>query len=326
MERLDLQKIILGNLPLIGISYQGKQKDEEYRKRFSNKDEMKKVMKVALKYEIKYFASSSHDFNELSPIYLNVIKELEEDEGVEIFLIPCIGIPLEIGKEKVNDYRRWATHLNYEKEKFGKEIIEKYFNDPILNCRYNWKENLKIAKPYNLKEIEKELKIDWKKWEDSIFRFSDYRIAWIEPGSESDFIIISRIDLLEELIDRTLDIGYRVLLGSHHLGVSSSIIEEEKIRKFDGYVTPINKLGCMMFPNKREVENSVIKIRESGKIIIAIKPFAGGRIEPKEALDYVYKKVKVDSCMVGVGSIKEAEEDFRIAKNILKNLAATKYF
>lgn len=317
MEGIDLQKIILGNLPLIGISYQGKEKDEEYKKRFSNKDEIKKVMKVALNFGLRYFAASSYDFNELSPIYLNAIKELEEDEGIEIFLIPCIKIPLKIGKEEINDYRRWVTHLNYEIEKFGKGIIEKYFNDPILNCRYKWKENLKIAKPYNLKEVEKELKIDWEKWENNIYKFSDYKIAWIELGSESDFIIISRIDLLEELIDRVLDIGYRVLLGSHHFGVSSSIIEEEKIKKFDGYVTPINKLGVMMFPNKREVENNIIKIKES-RIIIAIKPFAGGRIEPKEALEYVYKKVKVDSCMIGVGSIKEAEENFKIAKNILK--------
>ncbi|MEM1575115.1 MAG: hypothetical protein QXF09_05890 [Nitrososphaerota archaeon] len=313
-----MQKIILGNLPLIGISYQGKQKDEEYKERFSNKEEIKKVMKVALNFGLRYFAASSHDFNELSPIYLNAIKELEEDEGIEIFLIPCMKIPLKLGKEEINDYRRWATHLNYEVEKFGKEIIENYFNDPILNCRYKWKENLKIAKPYSLKELEKELKIDWEKWENNIYKFSDYKIAWIELGSESDFIIISRIDLLEELIDRTLDIGYRVLLGSHHFGVSSSIIEEEKIRKFDGYVTPINKLGVMMFPNKKEVENNIMKIKESGKIIIAIKPFAGGRIKPKEALDYVYKKMKVSSCMIGVGSIEEAEEDFKIAKNILK--------
>ncbi|MEM3407569.1 MAG: hypothetical protein QW806_02350 [Nitrososphaerota archaeon] len=314
MERAGLQKIILGNLPLIGISYQGEEKDEEYKKRFSNKDEIKKVMKVALKYGIRYFAASSHDFNELSPIYLNAIKELEEDEGIEIFLIPCMRIPLKIGKEEINDHRRWATHLNYEVEKFGKEVMERYFGDPILNCRYKWKENLKIAKPYNLKEVEKELKIDWKKWENDIFNLSNYRIAWIEPGSESDFITISRIDLLEELIDRTLEIGYRVLLGSHHFGVSSLIIEEEKIGKIDGYVTPINKLGVMMFPNKEEVENNIIKIRENGKIVIAIKPFAGGRIEPKEALDYVYKRMKADSCMIGVGSVKEAEEDFKIAK------------
>ncbi len=318
MKSLDLQKIILGNLPLLGISYQGKKKDEEYKKRFSNKNEMKKIMRIAIKYGIKYFAASSHDFNELSPFHLDAIKEIEEEEGMEILLIPCIKISLEIKKEKINDYRRWATHLNYEAGKFGKEIIEKYYNDPILNCRPFWKENLKIAKAYGLKEIEKELKIDWKQWENSISKFSDYNIAWIEFGSETDFLAISRIDLLEELIDRTYEYDYRVLLGSHHFGASFPLIEEWKIRKFDGWVTPINKLGVMMFPTKKEVENAIIRAKKEGKIIIAIKPFAGGRIRIREALDYVYNEIKVDSCMIGIGSIKEAEEDFQIAKKVLK--------
>ena len=54
------------------------------------------------------------------------------------------------------------------------------------------------------------------------------------------------------------------------------------------------------------------------RIIIGIKSFAGGRIKPEEALNYVYNDVKVDSCMIGVGSIKEAEEDFKKARRILK--------
>lgn len=32
----------------------------------------------------------------------------------------------------------------------------------------------------------------------------------------------------------------------------------------------------------------------------------------------MYKEVRADSCMMGVGSVEEAEEDFRIARNVLK--------
>ena len=56
-----LEKVIFGNLPLLGISYQGKDKDREYKEKFSEKDEIKKIMKIALKNGIRYFAcSSSH--------------------------------------------------------------------------------------------------------------------------------------------------------------------------------------------------------------------------------------------------------------------------
>jgi len=39
-----------------------------------------------------------------------------------------------------------------------------------------------------------------------------------------------------------------------------------------------------------------------------------------EALSYVYKELKVDSCMVGVGSAEEAEKDFQVAGNILLSI------
>jgi len=166
-------------------------------------------------------------------------------------------------------------------------------------------------------QLQRELRIDWKTWENGIDRFSGWRIGWIEPGSETDFLALARSDLLGELIDRTRDAGYRCLLGSHHLGATAPLLEERRMRGFDGYVTPINKLEVMMFPNRREVEKAVRELRGRGKMIIAIKPFAGGRIKPKEALTYVFRRVEADACMMGVASIREAEEDFQAARQVL---------
>lgn len=233
---------------------------------------------------------------------------------MKIQLIPCFGIPLEFRGEKIDDYRRWATYLDYETENFG-NVTERYLEDPILNCRYDWRESLGRAKPYKLKELERELKVNWEKWEDRLFKFSSYNLAWLELGSESDFLAIARIDLLEELIDRIFGVVNRTLLGIHHAGASIPLIEEERI-KIVGYVTPVNKLGVMMFPTQQEAETIIGKASRAGKIIIGIKPLAGGRIEPREALDYVYRKMKADSCMIGVCSVKEAEEDFQIARSL----------
>jgi len=314
---LKSQKIVLGNLPFLGISYQGREKDEEYKDKFSNKHEIKRVMKVAVKHGVRFFSVSSHSFTDLSMLHLEAIGEVEEEEETEISLIACISIPLQLGGAKVNDYKRWKTHLTYEIEKFGNAVLYRVLNDPILNFRPRWKENLRNIRPYTMSRLQRGLKIDWKKWEDNLNRFSNWKIAWIEPGSETDFLALSRSDLLGELIDRTRDAGYRSLLGSHHLGATVPLLEESRIRRFDGYVTPINKLGIMMFPTQREAEKAAVEARRQGKLLIAIKPFAGGRIRPKEALRYVYKEMEADACMMGVASVKEAEEDFKAAREIL---------
>jgi len=314
---LKMQRIVLGNLPFLGVSYQSREKDQEYRERFSDKSEMKRVMKVAVKYGVRFFAVSSHRFNKLSTLHLEAIREVEEEEETDLMLIACLRIPLQIGGAKVNDYKRWKTHLVYESEKFGDAVLQRVFNDPILNFRPQWKETLRSVKPYTMSQLQRRLKIDWKTWENSIDNLASWRIAWIEPGSETDFLALARCDLLGELIDRTRDAGYRSLLGSHHLGATVPLLEENRIRRFDGYVTPINKLGIMMFPTQREVEKAAKEARSNGKLLIAIKPFAGGRIRPKEALAYVYRGMEADACMMGVASVKEAEEDFQAARRIL---------
>jgi len=314
---LKMQKIVLGNLPFLGISYQSREKDQQYREKFSNKSEMKKIMKVAIKYGVRFFASSSHRFNELSMLHLEAVREVEEEEEMEIALISCISIPLQIGGAKVNDYKRWKTHLIYETEKFGGTVLQRVLNDPILNFRPQWKETLQNIRPYTTGQLQRRLKIDWRIWENSIDRLSGWKVAWIEPGSETDFLALVRSDLLGELIDRVRDAGYRSLLGSHHLGATVPLLEENRIRRFDGYVTPINKLGIMMFPTQREAEKAAGEARSKGKLLIAIKPFAGGRIRPKEALTYVYKEMEADACMMGVASVEEAEEDFQAARQIL---------
>lgn len=314
---LTSQRLILGNLPFLGVSYQGREKDRECRERFSDKAEMKKVMKVAIKYGTRFFSASSHRFNELAPLYLEAVKEVEEEEETEITLIACVSVPLLIGGARVNDYRRWKTLITYETERFQVDVLRRTLDDPVLNCRPGWRENIQAAKPYPKIQLQRGLRIDWRSWEESIDWLSSWRIGWIEPGSETDFLALTRIDLLGELIDVTRDAGYRCLLGSHHIGATARLLEETGMRGFDGYVTPINKLGVMMFPTQREVEKAARESKNRGRLIIAIKPFAGGRIKPREALTYVFREAEADACMIGVSSVKEAEEDFEAARRVL---------
>ena len=78
----------------------------------------------------------------------------------------------------------------------------------------------------------------------------------------------------------------------------------------------MNSMGVMMFPSR---DSAVEAIRAAKKPVIAIKPLAGGRLKPTEALEHIYRKMGIDFCMIGVGSEREAEEDFSIAHEILKS-------
>jgi hypothetical protein len=151
------------------------------------------------------------------------------------------------------------------------------------------------------------LQIDYEVVKDVLSKLNEVNILYVELGSETDFLAMcNRLDLLRNLIDLVSNsFRCKCLLGCHHSGTTIPILESSSIN-FDGYITPANKLGVMMFPTQQESEDA---IKNATKPVIAIKPFAGGRINPADAFEYVYDKLEIKSCMIGVGSEKELDED-----------------
>lgn len=317
---IPVPRLILGHLPFVGESYQGSEKNREYTTKFSDKTNTVKILRIAVeKYGLTVTAAGVSSNSRLTRLFLEAVRETERLADTEIAIIPCIQIPLTIHGKPVDTYRRWLTYYEIERQLAEDIILDKYLEDPVLQCRRDWKtkfkETLHHSKPYGRKEL-KDLQIDFESLEREITILEDYKILFAELGSETDFLALTdRLDLLETLVDRLHSTcGHRILLGVHHAGVTIPKLENSEI-KFDGYVTPINRMGVMMFPTSRL---AVEAIRVAKRPVIAIKPLAGGRIKSREALEYVYKEMEIDFCMIGVGSEREAEEDFSIAHKILK--------
>jgi hypothetical protein len=313
-------RLILGHLPFIGESYQGPRKNREYRSRFSDIKNTVKILRVAVeKYGLTVAAAGIMPGNELAGLFFKAIRETERLTNIEIATIPCVQIPLTIHGKPVDTYRRWLTYYKLESSIVGERILSRYLEDPVLQCRSGWKARFKDAvqhsKPYEREEL-KHLRIDDEKLEDGIKNLEDFDVLFAELGSETDFLAMTdKFDLIADLVDQLGSRnGYRVLLGVHHAGLTIPKLENSGI-DFDGYVTPVNKLGVMMFPTR---EMALRAIRASKRPVIAIKPLAGGRIGPGEALEHVYREAGVGFCMIGVGSVSEAEEDFLAAARILK--------
>jgi len=304
--------LILGHMPLVGISYQSREKDEKYRTRFSEASSMKRVIDAALSMGVRRFAAAAPGSSPLASLHLQVLRSIV-GEGHAIDLIPCVEIPVKLGDKRVDAFRRWATYLTFEGE-FYPEAKQRILDDPILNFREGWKDKLPMSKPYDREEF-RNLSIDWKQIEDGLEHFNDLPVSYLEPGSETDFLTMARrFDLLGELLDRIKERGYKgVLLGVHHAGVTIPALDEH-LSGFDGYVTPLNQMGVMMLPTKASAEKA---IEGTDRAVYAIKPLAGGRVKPKRAFTYVFG-FDLDGCMVGAASVAEVQEDLNAAVEALK--------
>jgi len=316
--KVRVPRLILGHLPFLGESYQGPSKNTDYNKKFSDIKNIEVILKRSIeKYSLNVFSAPTYTDGPHASKFLKAINNMKSETGIDIRLILCLKIPLLLENKKIDDYRRWTTYYNIEKKYGEKMILERYLNDPVLQARENWKEkflwNLNNVSPYSF-EID-DLQIDYEVVKDILSKLKEMSVLYVELGSETDFLAMcNRLDILSNLINLiSNNFRYKCLLGCHHSGTTIPILESSSIN-FDGYITPVNKLGVMMFPTQQESENA---IKNATKPVIAIKPFAGGRISPIDAFEYVYDKLEIKSCMIGVGSEKELDEDVSSAVEVL---------
>lgn len=283
--------------------------------RFSKIENTIRILTKAVEeYGITVMGAAPASESQLAEQLLEAVRVASQMTERKLSLIPCLRIPLTIDGVGVDDYRRWLSYYEVERKIDGK-ILERYLDDPILQCREGWREKLLYASvlstPYSTEEIER-LSVDYETVRSRLDSLQGFDVLFVEPGSETDFLAASgRLDLLDGLVEWIRGIyGYEVILGTHHAGSTIPILEGSGIR-FHGYLTPINQSGVMMFPTQHVALEAV---KNASKPVIAIKPLAGGRIPPNQAFQYVYEIAGVDSCMVGVGSDEELDTDLKAAR------------
>jgi hypothetical protein len=323
----EVPRIILGCMPFLGESYQGPERNRLYAQRFQEPNNLRSIiLKAFFNYGIHALAAVPGNACSLAASLLKVVKEIEDSYRIRLSLTPCISIRLRLGSEPVDEYRRWVTYFHlaskdYRKEGFqGKqELLQKFLRDPLLLSRPGWErrfsEALTRLSPYG-KEAAERLDYDEDSIRNALKTLNGYRILFVEPGSEIDFLVaMERFDRIEALLKLLKTLGFEnVFFGVHHAGRTIPALEASGLH-FHGYVTPVNRIGALMLPSQEEALKA---IKDSSKPIIAIKPLAGGRIRPQEAFSYVFKEVGIDACMVGVASERELEEDLEAAAKFVR--------
>lgn len=313
---IRVPRLILGNLPFLGESYQGSDTNNVYIERFSHVSYTTRLLERAIGKHDLTAISVMPPMNHLSNLFFQALRNAENNTGIEVGLIACFTIPLMIDSKPLDDYRRWTTYYRIE-TKNDSGIAKKYLEDPILQCRQGWAEKFSEAianpHPYSEEEIRR-ISLDRGKLQENLNSLRGYKVLLAEPGSETDFLTMTgRLDLLKEVIEYAKDsLGCPAIVGIHHAGTTIPILEEQQIG-IEGYLTPVNRLGALMLPSMNQALKSVTSTKRP---VIAIKTMAGGRIAPAKAFHFVLEKAHVAALSIGVADERELDVDVDEARKV----------
>ena len=319
LGKIDFPRLTMGIHPYDGVSYQDEKRDAENLKLFGEVNPVANIIGHTVQNFGFTVAQVDHMNPELNRLHLQAIWETERRLKTDIGLLAYILIPITLDGEIVSySERTHSTLFGYDLTAVGEEAyLKQVSKDEILKYTIGGSfDNLvtpKTVEPYTQADAEKFV-IDYAVLEQYLGFFAGCKIFVADPGAEIDLLAaVGRFDLIQEYLDFLRSRFDTVISSVHHGGITIPLIEEHNI-EFDGYIVPVNDLGMYMFPTKDRVVDAV---RKTNKLVIAIKPMAGGRYLGEKAFEYVFNDVGVESVMFGMGTIEQVTETATAARSVL---------
>jgi hypothetical protein len=316
---VEVPRLIAGLHPFDGYGYVSAEKDRANAEHFSEFQRIVDVLSYVAEEGIP-FSQTDHMEGHLNRQHLVAIWKSTLRTGIEIGTIPFLVVPVTLDGKLLDSRRVYATFDKNAYDRFGKAYREHLKGDPIVQYigkRHGDADGFLVrferVPCYTQEEIDR-MEIDYALLESTIGFFDGFDRLIADPGAEVDLLAPGgRLDLIEEYIAFLRKRFRAVVTSVHHPGVTLPILEKHNIG-FDGYVTPLNKLGVFMLPTPA---SALEAIRNSTRPVIAIKPMAGGRLLGREAFDYVLNEVGVSACMFGVGRLDEVKFTVSEAKKAI---------
>jgi hypothetical protein len=290
-------KLIQGIHPFDGMSYISEERDRDYRRKSLDVRKTAEILRYAIFEAGIPVPQVDQDIPDLDRLHLSALTILMEEEGVEIPVIPYVELPLKLRGEKLDSRRVFSTYDEQNLRLGGEEYRTHFLNDPIVNYRARSKEKIITCdnfKPYKTEELD-ELEVDYTLFERNIGFFKGFQILALDLGAQTDLLAMTgQLNKLEECLRALKREFGAVLISIHHAGASIPPLEEHSL-DYDGYITPVNRLGVAMFPTP---DKALKAIREATKPTIAIKAQSGGRDLGEESFRYVLS-TEGGNCLYG---------------------------
>jgi hypothetical protein len=157
---------------------------------------------------------------------------------------------------------------------------------------------------FDLKKMEKEI---------ALLKGMGARICLLHGNAVDDLLnpVERVINHAEEMLQLIREKGLIPGIACHD--ARAILYSDERGYDAKVYATPVNKIGFWMNP-----EGLTLKvIRQTDKPVIALKPFASGRIQPEEGLEFTLSTPGVTAVAIGVANYEEVIQDFKLAHKIL---------
>jgi len=288
---VPLPKLIIGANAFEGVSYIGRAQAAQFQEHFSKAENVRAVLDAAYNTGVRAFTCSN------TPSVMEALQGFSRTPEMSIF--PVIPNAYEYAQEASEKGVLGAVMSKakgfslYQKVKLGMRALTK-------------------IKSVLTKDVM-DLLLELLNFE--LMSFEKFKMGGVLlHGQVTDLALSSHNpDILAIFQDVIRDqYGLEPMLATHNFGSLLPQLMAWKIKM--PIMTAMNSKGFMMKPSREECEKLVA---ESGYQILAKKVLAGGRLSPEEAFPYLAGK-KIESVVVGVGSVPEAYHTFTVAKSILK--------
>lgn len=321
---VEVPRLIMGIHPFDGCGYVSAERDRQMLEHFADTQRIVDVLAWVAGQGIT-MVQVDHMVPHLNRQHLTAVWKASTQAQIGIGTIPFIVVPLTLDGRPLETRRVYATFDYNAYTRFGARYRAHLASDPIvsyLTAGYGIEGDVLVScdtvPPYSEQEVAR-MQVDWDALARYVGFFDGFEPLVADPGAEIDLLApAGRFDLIEEYIAYLRRRFPAVVTSIHHPGITIPLLEKAGV-SFDGYITPLNKLGVFMLPTP---ESALEAIRSSRKPVIAIKPMAGGRLVRQEAFDYVLGEVGVAACMFGLGPLHEVRFTVGQARGAIDRLTA----
>lgn len=287
-----LSKIILGSNPFDGVSYLSRAQAKSYLEKFSDEDEVYRVVEAARKSGLDTITCA---YNER---VLKALERIPKENRMKV--IPVVP--------NAYEYVRQSS----SKGLIGSVTSKLKRTETFEKVKFIIKGTSHI-KGIISKDIEALIR-SMLELELAPFRKFDVP-AVILHGHIADLALVSDnkkvFQVYCDFIRNSLK--SEPFIATHNFGRSLPKYEEWNL-DISGVHTSFNKKGFMMRPSASVCEELLEK---TNKYILAKKVMAGGILPPEEAFEYVKGK-NIPSVVIGLGSVQEVYHTVAVAKSYLE--------
>ncbi|UCF79358.1 MAG: hypothetical protein JSW03_03670 [Candidatus Eiseniibacteriota bacterium] len=283
---MKLPRVMLGSNPFHAVSYRSADERKEYRRRFADVDSVYRVMERCAELGVKGFHSYAKDVEIKSIVRL---REKYGDSITVVSILPDIygAMSRQVGGD--------SQDKNLAKVKMLVKNMPSLVSAGVTGNLVPMVDSVLKTELDFIKETR-----------------PDFILL---HGTLADMACVTdQKRLLELFQERVRKAGAIPGMTTHNLGTAYRKLKEMTVH-FPVIEAPFNPRGFMMQPS----EEKCLEIRrEAGDVhFIAKKVLAGGSVEPRSGFLYAYEKAGVQSTVIGIGNVSEAEETFAAAKEIL---------